>query len=120
MRPSIRVKLKAETTQQLRSLAFGLAVVLSAIILFKPGSDGPLPFPQADKVIHAATFALLAFTSWWRFRRPAVIALCLLGYAVGSEVIQHFFIPGRDFELLDIGADLVGTSVILVMVRKQT
>jgi hypothetical protein len=103
----------------LRNLSFGLAVILSLVVLFKPGSDGPLPFPQADKLIHATTFALLAITAWWRLRSWTVIAGILVGYAAGSEVIQHFFIRGREFDLLDIAADLAGTFVILVPVRDK-
>lgn len=105
--------------RELRSISFALAVILSMIVLFRPGSDGPLPFPQADKVIHATTFGLLAATAWLRFKRAKIIALCLIAYAVGSEIIQHFWIPGREFELLDILADLAGGFVILVSIRKM-
>lgn len=89
------------------------ALLVSIIILFKPGGDGPLPFPQADKVLHALTFALLALGLWWRRVRWKLILVVLLAYAVSSEIVQHFFIPGREFELLDIVADTVGASLVV-------
>jgi VanZ family protein len=103
--------------QRFRTLAFNLAVVLSLIVLFKPGGDGPLPFPQADKVIHATTFALLAITAWWRFKSVRTIAIALVAYAVLSEFIQHFFIPGREFDVIDILADSFGAFAILLIVK---
>ena len=104
---------------EFRSISFGLAVILSTIILFKPGGDGPLPFPQADKVIHATTFALLSLTAWLRFQKFRIIALCLIAYAISSEIIQHFLIPGREFDFLDIAADLVGGLGILIAIRNK-
>jgi VanZ family protein len=112
----------------LRSLSFGLALILSIYVLFRPGGFGPLPFAHADKCMHAVTFSLLAVTSWLRLSYEALsgaatkqsrasgaltslTSLIILGlgaYAVASEVIQHFFIPTRSFDLVDILADLVG------------
>ncbi len=94
-----------------------LAFAISFVVLFKPGGDGPLPFPQADKVIHLVTFALLALGLWWRKLGWKVILGSLVTYAVASEVIQHFFIPGREFELLDILADTVGASLVVALTR---
>jgi VanZ family protein len=108
----------------LRSVAFGLAVLLSIFVLFRPGGVGPLPFPHFDKVVHATTFALLAVTAWFRFyglslraKRGNLILLCLLAYAIGSELIQHFWIPGRTFDLLDILADMVGALIVISSVH---
>ena len=95
------------------------ATVLSLVVLFRPGGDGPLPFWQADKVIHATTFALLALGLWWRQLRLCQIALGLFVYAVASEIIQHSWIPGREFELLDIIADSVGIALVLGLKQWQ-
>ncbi len=94
-----------------------LAIAISLIILFKPGGDGPLPFPQADKVVHATTFALLALGLWWRKVSWKLILAASAAYAVSSEIIQHFFIPGRDFELLDIAADTAGAGLVVALVQ---
>ncbi len=103
-----------------QSLSFGLAVVLSLIILFRPGGDGPLPFSQADKVVHAVTFGLLAITARWRFGFTRTLVLQLVVYAVGSEIIQHFWIPGREFDGLDIMADMIGLALILIFRSRRT
>lgn len=103
-----------------RNLSFSLAVVLSLIILFRPGGTGLLPFPAADKVIHLGTFALLALTAWWRLGRPRRIFSGLAVYALVSEVIQQLFIPRRSFDLADIAADLAGAFAILWAVRDKS
>jgi hypothetical protein len=92
-----------------------LAVAISLVVLFKPGGDGPLPFTQADKVIHVATFALLAMGLWWRKYSWKVILGSLIIYAVASEAIQRLFIFGREFELLDIVADTIGSCLVLAL-----
>lgn len=96
-----------------------LAVIISLVVLFKPGSDGPLPFPQADKVIHAITFGLLALGLWWRQVGWKQILVSLIGYAVASEVIQHFWIPGREGDVLDVLADTTGVGLMLGLVMSS-
>jgi hypothetical protein len=113
MRLSIKPKYVAEVA---RRYFIYVAICISIVILFKPGGDGPLPFPQADKVIHATTFALLALGLYWRQMKLRMIIMILLVYAAGSEIIQHFFIPGREFDLLDIVADSAGFALMLGLV----
>ncbi len=107
--------MKTELRELIRRYFVYLALGISFVVLFKPGGDGPLPFPEADKVIHATTFALVALGLWWRRVSWRVIAPSLFAYAVASEIIQHFFIPGREFELLDIAADTVGMLLVLAL-----
>ena len=113
MRSKLRLGILA--VPALRYYAIYLAVALSLWVLFKPGSDGPLPFPQADKVIHATTFTFLAIAMIWRRISWRVVAIGLLIYAGVSEIIQHFWIPGREFELLDIAADSDGAWIGLAV-----
>jgi len=93
--------------------AIYLAIGLSLIILFTPGSDNRLPVVGLDKLIHFAIFSFLAITANWRFGRFVPIAVALMLYAVFSEVIQHFWIPGREFDLIDIAADCAGAFGLL-------
>ncbi len=93
------------------TLAFGAAVLLSLYVLFRPASDGALPFWQADKLVHAALFAVLAGTARWRFG-ASVLALGLLcAYAPASEVVQGVALAARDGDWHDALADLLGVAV---------
>ncbi|MBW3537978.1 VanZ family protein [Candidatus Parcubacteria bacterium] len=97
----------------LRRYAFYAALPLSWLVLFTPPGSGPLPFAQADKLIHAGLFALLAATAGWRWRRRRIIAAGLLLYALTSEVIQGGWIAGRQFDLIDLLADSIGLAAAL-------
>jgi VanZ family protein len=83
------------------------------------GSTGPgfLP-PGTDKLLHFATYALLAalvtraLATTSRDQAPAKrlvfwSALLATGYGLTDEVHQ-LFVPGRMFELADLGADATG------------
>ena len=98
-------------TGRRRWAALAAAVAVNLVILFAPEAPGPGRLdgvPELDKLVHLATFAVLAWTGsraglaarWW---------LPLLGlHAVASEVLQHFLLPGRSGDPLDVVADLVG------------
>ena len=82
------------------------------VVLFAPGSaDGSLPFLQADKVVHAGVFALLAATGRWRFGPVAWVLLAVCAYAPLSEVVQTFLLPHRDGDWRDAAADLLGVAL---------
>lgn len=85
-----------------------------------PGSDfGPLPFFEADKVVHFLLFAAgavpLMFALLQTFRQPrwrlAIFAWgIMLFIAVGDEVHQRFT-PGRSgTDLGDMTADALGAA----------
>ncbi|MGE5107879.1 MAG: VanZ family protein [Sphingobacteriales bacterium] len=92
------------------------------ILLILPGNS----FPQSnwfeeiylDKWIHIFLFCL--FVMFWALgfnNKPAsvqkriLIKLLLTGILFGvlMEVIQHFWVPGRSFEVKDILSDLAGS-----------
>ena len=82
------------------------------VVLLTPGSaDGSLPFLQADKVVHAGVFALLAATGRWRFGPAAWVLLTVCAYAPLSEVVQTFLLPDRDGDWRDAAADLLGVAL---------
>ena len=78
--------------------------------------------PQVnDKVLHFITFFLLTLTFYWildasrrRARNITLIAvtLCL---SVGSEALQGILPNGRQFDPLDIVANLVGSLGALIL-----
>ena len=84
--------------------------MLSVYVLFWPSSGGPPVFPQADKVVHAALFALLAGTAGLRLGARTAVLLAVVAYAPVSELVQAFALPTRSGDPVDVVADLVGTA----------
>jgi len=87
-----------------------------SVLFFLPGSALPqgdlFDFPYFDKVVHFVFFAVLVFS--WRFYFDTdrkftwllfFLAFC---YGMGVEVIQHYFIANRSFDLWDVLADMTG------------
>lgn len=92
-------------------LGFGLAVLVSLVVLFLPGSDVPSAPPGVDKVVHLAVFALLGATGRWARIPPLPLVGGLAVYAVGSELLQGVLPIERDAEVLDAVVDCVGVSL---------
>jgi VanZ family protein len=94
-------------------LLLGLALVVVTYGMLSPQPVADLPLPQGDKLAHLLSFlvlALLADLGWaasgfgpWKY-------LPLLGYGIAMECVQYY-LPGRDFELLDIVADAAGLAL---------
>ena len=72
----------------MRALPFGLAVLLSLVVLFLPASGVPSSPPGTDKVVHLLLFAVLAVTARTAGWRAAPVLAGLLGYAALSEVVE--------------------------------
>ena len=94
-------------------LAFAVALVANAAMVYLPVAVGPpseLPF--LDKVVHAASFALIAVTGC-KARVPLVLLVVLVaGQAVVSEVVQATVTGlNRDGDWADVVADLVGGAL---------
>lgn len=100
--------------------AFVVVVLVSLAVLFAPPSDVPPSPPGVDKVVHAALFAALAFSSRWAGIRERVVAVALVVYAVGSEVVQGTALVGRDASVGDWLADVGGLLVGLLLWRLAT
>ena len=97
---------------------FAVAVLLSLVVLFAPSADGTPTFPGADKLVHLLLFALLAGTTRWRFG-PALAGLVIVAaYAVVSELIQGFALPGRSGDPPDVVADLAGVAAGWLLARR--
>ena len=96
------------------------------VLLFMPGSmlphENTFAIPQFDKVVHIGMFG--GFVFLWNLhlsnREMAlkrllslffVIFLVGIIYGIGSEYIQKYFIPGRDYDQADIIADMIGASL---------
>jgi len=80
---------------------------------------GAALFPGADKLLHAAEFALFALLAWRAFnRRPILALLTALAFAALDEFHQSF-IPARDASALDGLADALGAALALLAVRRS-
>ena len=72
-----------------------------------------------DKVLHFVTFFILTLTFYWILdttrRRNLNLTLLIVtfGLGLGSEVLQAFLPNGRQFDPLDIAANIVGSLLAL-------
>jgi VanZ family protein len=70
---------------------------------------------------HLTTYGVLAALLWWALRGsavryPATWALVLaVSYGVTDEFHQSF-VPGRDMSVSDLMVDLIGASVVLLVI----
>ncbi|NEK86902.1 VanZ family protein [Blastococcus saxobsidens] len=93
------------------SLAFGLTVLVSVVVLFIPASGVPTAPPGTDKVVHLLLFAALAATGRWAGLARWPLAAGLTGYALLSEVVQGVAPLGRSGSVADLVADVLGIAM---------
>ena len=100
--------------------------IISVVLLTIPGSAFPkenwLDKIWFDKWVHIGMFAIMVTLWCWavlkmysvstRLRTVFIwIGLLSLSYGVGMEFVQKYFINNRSFDLGDIIADAVGSSL---------
>jgi VanZ family protein len=97
---------------------FAAVVLVSLVVLFAPQSATPSTLPPGtDKIIHMALFVALAWTGR-RAGLPVVgLAIGLVTYAVGSEVLQGALPIGRSPDSVDAVVDTIGIAVGLIAAR---
>jgi VanZ family protein len=122
-RPALTTPPEAEA-RSARRLRLWLPVALLACVQVGLSSLGDLPsvgpaLPGADKLQHAAWFALLALFAyragrvaegWSRRRTVATVILAALAWGASDEWHQSF-VPGRAVELADLVADVLGAAL---------
>lgn len=99
---------------RLACLAYGLFL---SVLLLVPDPAALLglsevPGPPGGRMVHLAFFTvlgLLASSSRWPLRTRALLIL-LGGYAVGTELLQHF-VPPRTVDPIDALENLVGLGL---------
>ncbi|HMH20898.1 MAG TPA: VanZ family protein [Puia sp.] len=100
--------------------------VVIGILLTLPGSvlpnEGSFKIPHFDKLVHMGMFGGFVF-SWNMYlstkpmplkrllRLFFVVFMISFVYGIGSEYVQKYFIPQRDFDEADIIADMIGASL---------
>lgn len=97
------------------SLLAALLVQVALLYLYVPTPSGAASIPHADKVVHAAIFAAPALLGVLGGLRPWLVALVLAVHAPVSEMVQHYLIPGRFGDPVDMLADWAGIGIGLVL-----
>jgi len=104
-------------------MAFGVALAVQLIIVYSPsGLAGP-EVTGLDKVVHLVIFAAPAFAALMAgISAPWALGI-LAVHAPVSELVQHFALPHREGDVLDVLADLGGVAlgglVYLVWSRRR-
>ncbi len=103
---------------------------LILFLMCLPGRDIPtikwMDVIYFDKWVHTGSFMVMTFLFCWifyetkyspnyRLRYFIKIALAASVWGLIIEFIQRFYIPGRDYELLDWAADSLGSIIGLLI-----
>lgn len=89
-------------------------LLVHLVALYLPGNPS-IPEPLfVDKLVHAALFGVPTWLLGRLTERPWVVASIFAVHAVFSEVAQLLWVPGRDGDVFDALADLVGITIALV------
>ncbi|HXB90849.1 MAG TPA: VanZ family protein [Puia sp.] len=100
--------------------------LIIGILMCLPGSALPsetaFKIPQFDKIVHIGLFG--GFTFLWDLylsKRVAntrrllqwffLIYVITNAYGISMEYVQKYWIPGRDYDLADIIADMIGAGL---------
>ena len=102
-----------------------------ASLTLMPGDDLPKvswlsKIKYFDKMVHAGLFGGLTFLfclpyfnahfSFQKKINPFIqIALAAIVWGITVELLQKYFVPGRDFELLDWAADSAGALLAFLL-----
>ena len=94
-----------------------------SVLFLLPGSalpsEGLFNLPFFDKYVHVGFFAVLLFL--WRFffdeeKKFTWLLLSLaFCYGMAIEVVQHYFVANRSFDVVDVAADMLGAAAGLLI-----
>ena len=107
------------------TLVIGILMCLPGRML--PKEEG-FSIPQFDKFVHISLFGGFVFLwSLWLTRRVSVTTVLLRWffvfyvlanvYGISMEYVQKYWIPGRDYDLADIIADMIGAGLAYGLVH---
>jgi VanZ family protein len=114
-----------------RKLVRWLPVLFWMGLIFYLSAQPDLPHHPDDmadlilkKMGHMAEYGVLAGLVWWAWpksggrssRHVTLYAFIFSGLYAISDEIHQFFVPGRDGRLLDVGFDLLGALLTLLLI----
>jgi len=95
------------------AVAFAVLILASAYLGLAPST---IPsYQHSDKLLHFITFLLLTACFYWtietnkRKNLQLTFVVCTAGLGVGLEFAQAFLPNGRDFDIFDIVANILGS-----------
>ena len=106
--PSVAGKRNPRTPKLLWRWALGAALAVQVIAVYTPRAPAGPQIIGLDKVIHVAIFAAPALAALMVGIRARWALGILAVHAPVSELIQHFVLPHREGDVLDVLADLSG------------
>ncbi|EWT00221.1 hypothetical protein N865_16580 [Intrasporangium oryzae NRRL B-24470] len=109
------------TTRPRLIIAAALAVVVQLLVLYWPIVTVEGPVSWTDKVVHVLVFAIPTYAVGRAVGSIAGVAIVFLVHAPVSELVQHFFLPGRTGDVGDAVVDMLGVllGVAALMVRAR-
>jgi hypothetical protein len=107
------------------TLTIGILMCLPGKVL---PSEAGFSIPNFDKLVHAGLFGGFVFLwSLWLTKRvdsPMVLLrwffffyILANVYGIGMEYVQKYWIPGRDYDLADMIADMIGAGLAYGLVH---
>jgi VanZ family protein len=98
--------------------------ILSASVLATPKVEGVKLFPHADKIVHFILYGILTFLMITYRKEKFVdesklIVLITFFWGFTIELLQHYCTINRQFELLDLGANILGIIFVVVLLNKM-
>ncbi|KGN34822.1 hypothetical protein N802_01880 [Knoellia sinensis KCTC 19936] len=94
-----------------------VAVLLQIVVLYAPSGGGGSPFPNFDKLVHAAVFALPVFFALLARLPWLPVVFVAAAHAPVSEFIQGTLLPNRAGDRWDVAADLAGVALGVLTAR---
>ena len=94
-----------------------VSIILVSCLSLAPRMEIPYPFGGADKLGHFLAYAWLAILPFFGFARTRSAftgAFLMVPLGIGLEFAQRH-VPGRDFSVGDMMADLAGVALGIVV-----
>jgi VanZ family protein len=105
-------------------MVLGVALAIQLIVLYSPVTPAGPPITGLDKLVHLCVFAAPALAALLAGISARWVVAILLLHAPISELIQHFAVPSRTGDVLDVLADFSGVAIgvlcYLVWNRRQS